>query len=397
MTRMIKVAFLVGEFPLLSETFVISQMVGLMQRGFQVTVVCDRVAKPEGIDPTIEPFRTLLAQTHTRWWPPQLLHMVRCRLPGTIRKACERALDAMFDLRLNRFDVLIAHFGGNGLRLAHSRRLRILRRPFVTVFHGYDVALPLKQGRLARYRPLFGSGQQCLPVSDYFRRLLIAAGAKPEYTNVMRMGVDCVAIPYAPKPARDDHVRIVTVGRLVEKKGIEFAIRGLGLLAARRPDLAWAYDIIGGGPLLESLRALASECGVAARIHFLGPQPHSMVKEKLGMADAFLLPSVSAENGDMEGIPVALMEAMAAGLPVISSQHSGIPELIEDGISGLLAPERDAQGLSDKLEWLFDHPQDIPQLALAARRKVEESFNQTRLDDAMAAMLHRIVAREREG
>src|SRR5690606_27469625 len=105
------------------------------------------------------------------------------------------------------------------------------------------------------------------------------------------------------------------VGRLVEKKGAEYAIRALGDLRRRRPDIGWKFDFIGDGPLLGPLSALSASLGLADRIAFLGPRPHEEVKQRLREAHLFVLPSVTAPNGDMEGVPVALMEAMACGLP----------------------------------------------------------------------------------
>jgi colanic acid/amylovoran biosynthesis glycosyltransferase len=105
-----------------------------------------------------------------------------------------------------------------------------------------------------------------------------------------------------------------------------------------------------------------------------------------------VLPSVRAGDGDLEGIPVALMEAMAAGLTVVSTYHSGIPELIEDGRTGLLAPERDVGALAQKLVWIADNPGSCEELARAARRKVEEDFDSGRLNDAFADTLFRLAA-----
>jgi colanic acid/amylovoran biosynthesis glycosyltransferase len=96
----------------------------------------------------------------------------------------------------------------------------------------------------------------------------------------------------------------------------------------------------------------------------------------------------------MEGVPVALMEAMAAGLPVVSSTHSGIPELITSHVTGLLAPERDADALSMHLEWLFDHPAERMQMAFRARKVVETNFNQSRLNDSLAEMMSELAGRQ---
>ncbi|WP_245520535.1 glycosyltransferase, partial [Mesorhizobium sp. M1C.F.Ca.ET.212.01.1.1] len=116
--------------------------------------------------------------------------------------------------------------------------------------------------------------------------------------------------------------------------------------------------MIGGGELLEQLKRTAIDLGIADRVSFLGPRPHGEVKQRLRDADVFLLPSVAGRDGDLEGIPVALMEAMAGGLIAVSTYHSGIPELIEDHKTGFLAPERNVPALAAKLVWVAEHPEE---------------------------------------
>jgi colanic acid/amylovoran biosynthesis glycosyltransferase len=369
------VGFVVNDFPVLSETFILSQIHGLMQRGFRVTVICDHPREP------VLESDALCVQT--RWKAEPLLHRLLEKLPGRLRGGIIAGADMAFDRRLNRYDLLIAHFGQNGARLARSRATGVLRRPFFTFFHGYDVSLPLHAGRMGAFRRLFKSRELLLPVSHYFRDILVSAGADPACVQVHRMGVDCDAIPYAFR-LRADTLEILTVCRLVEKKGVEYAIRALALLSRRRPELRWRYTVIGDGPLLASLQTLAAEEGVAEHVQFTGALAHDAVKASLRAHDLFLLPSVTARNGDTEGVPVALMEAMAAGLLAVSSRHSGIPELIAHNQSGLLAGERDAQELSRHLEWAADHPQDCERLALNARAAVERNFNNRALHDALA-------------
>src|SRR5439155_17216983 len=156
-------------------------------------------------------------------------------------------------------------------------------------------------------------------------------------------------------------------------------------------EIDWRYHIIGDGPLRTSLERLAAELGLAQRVTFSGSLPHCEVKRQLRSAHLFLLPSVTASDGDMEGIPVALMEAMAAGLIAVSTYHSGIPELIEDGATGFLAPERDTEALAAKLAWVFDHPRECEDVALAARCKVEDHFNADVLNGHFAQIIAQLA------
>jgi colanic acid/amylovoran biosynthesis glycosyltransferase len=386
-----RIGFVVGQFPQLSETFVIGQMAGLLRRGFEIDVVCNGISNYDFADRHQEPLATLLTRTRDWWGAAAPLRPTMERLPAKFRDKVSTALDMSSAARLNECDVIVTHFGHNGARAARLKKWKRLKPPIVTIFHGYDVGVPLHERSLDRYNDLFQYGALNLTVNDYFRHVLVKAGAPEEKVAVHHMGIDLKNIPYEWKSWRDTPLQLISVCRLAEKKGVEFALRALGKLRATAPGLAWHYTIIGDGPLRQRLEALASELDIAKQVSFLGSLPHQEVKQWLGRSHAFVLPSVTAENGDVEGIPVALMEAMAAGLTVVSSYHSGIPELIEDRKTGFLATERDVDTLSNRLRFVAEHPDECERIAVAARRKVEAEFDMERLDDDFAVILGRFT------
>ncbi|UCI07720.1 glycosyltransferase [Mesorhizobium sp. B1-1-8] len=387
-----RVGFVVGEFPLLSETFVVDQMAGLLTRGFDVEVVCNRVRTDDRIDRRSEPMATLLARTQ-RWWKWAAgLDGLISRLPPRLRYKASIALDIVFARRLNRCDVIVAHFGQNGERAVALKKWKFLKPPIITIFHGADVAIPSHQAVLAaQYDGLIKRGALNLTVNEFFRGMLLAAGASQAGTAVHHMGIDPREISYRWQSWEGTQLIVTTVCRLVEKKGVEFALRALAVMAAAHPQIDWRYDIVGDGPLRPSLEKLADELGLTGRVTFLGSLSHMDVKRRLRMAHLFLLPSVTASDGDMEGIPVALMEAMAAGLIAVSTYHSGIPELIVDQETGFLTPERDIPALADKLVWVAEHPEECERVALAARRKVEEHFNADVLNERFAQIVAQVA------
>jgi colanic acid/amylovoran biosynthesis glycosyltransferase len=264
----------------------------------------------------------------------------------------------------------------------------------MTIFHGNDVGNPAHDGTLDRYAPLFDYGACQLTVNRMFRRMLVEAGAPEQRVAVHHMGIDCEDIPYRQRDLGDGSLELISVCRLVEKKGIAVALRAMAAFAAARPAVDWHYSIVGDGPLLPALRALAGEFGLGDRVRFHGALPHGAVKERLARAHVFLLPSVTAADGDVEGVPVALMEAMAAGLIVLSSFHSGIPELVEDRRSGFLAPEKDAAGLAAHLQWVVDNPAAWPAISMAARMRIDTVFHHTILNDRLFDRLHTLLDRE---
>ena len=388
---MIKVCFVVTEFPKVSETFVLDQILGLAERGFSVSVVTDTL---RDASPDAEPMRSLRDKVHTRWREDSFPLWLSRRARGRLRRGLHVAADLLADGQFNRFDVLIAHFGYNGSRLARSKLLGRFDRPFLTAFHGVDVGIPLGDDNLARcYHRLFRTGELLLPVSNFFRDILIRAGAAPESIRVHRMGVDTKAIHFEERSRSDRPLRIVSVCRLVEKKGLRYAIAALGALRARCQGLAWRWEIVGDGPLRAAHEEQVRACGIRDRVEFLGSRSHEEAKRRIAEADMFLMPSTTARNGDLEGVPVSLSEAMASGAVVVSSEHAGIPELVESGVSGLLAPERDADTLSRHVQWIAENPHACVAMAKAARAAVERNFDRDKLHDALAALLSDTVAR----
>lgn len=377
-----RIAVLVSTFPGLSQTFVLDQVGALRSAGFDVQVFA-RTRSESDLDHRKS--RELLALGSYADQHPLLRMFGASHLPARLRESGKELIYRRFQQRaLADFDLVLCHFGNVGLGTAlRARRLRSAA-PIWTIFHGHDLSRFVRQHPDDVYRPLFEIGSRFLPVSRLWERTLVDLGCPADRIELLRMGVDCEAIAFRPSDRRPgEPVRILTVGRLVEKKGTEFSLRALARLAREAGHLDWTFEIVGEGPLEPELRTLAARLKLHDRVRFLGPLPVEEVRTKLHAADVFVLPSVVAADGDMEGIPVALMEAMAAGVPVISSAHSGIPELIEHGVSGLLAAERDVAGLAAHLGALIESPEAGRSLIGAARRKVETEFNQARVHDRL--------------
>jgi glycosyltransferase involved in cell wall biosynthesis len=221
-------------------------------------------------------------------------------------------------------------------------------------------------------RAKFADATGVVGISAYNLAFFRSLAPALEHAEVIHCGVDTSRYPYRQRNAVATPPRILAVGRAAPKKGFTHLLRALRLLSDR--GVAWRADLVGGGPLLEALRAEAEALGLDA-LNIRGARQQAEIRELLAAADVFVLPCVQAPDGDIDGIPVALMEAMACGVPVVSTRLSGIPELIEDGRSGLLVPPADPQALADALARLVSEPGLQGRLSREGREKVEREFD----------------------
>jgi colanic acid/amylovoran biosynthesis glycosyltransferase len=265
--------------------------------------------------------------------------------------------------------VVHAHFAGDGWLVSHSAaRLGV---PLVVTLHGYDVtSQPRMSGpRGVRHRrhlrATFNRASLIIAVSGHVRDRAVELGADPAKVRVHHTGVPIpAAAPDVPK--RWD---ITFVGRFVEKKGIDDLIGAVGAIADPRPRLL----LVGDGPLLAAVRDRAAELGLDAT--FPGPQSPDAVRRLLAESKVFVSPSKTAANGESEGLPTTLLEAASVGVPVVSTFHSGIPEAVVDGETGLLSDPGDRVSLADNIKRLLADDELRIRLGRQARRRAEERFD----------------------
>ncbi|MGJ5619409.1 glycosyltransferase [Sulfitobacter sp. MF3-043] len=368
-----KICFSVSSFPAISQTFVTSQVLYAVRMGYEVTVAC-KVFDPD--TPLSPDARDLLDRVRIVVWPPQKPSILRT-LPTALFDRLVARLDRLAWRRQIDSEVVIAHFGYRGAAVARAQRGWANRPLLVTVFHGRDVSVEYQRNKMARYRDLFADGDLHLTVNAPFARHLIDCGAPADRVDTHHLGIPVEHYDFAP-PATGKSLLLLSVSRLVEKKGINVAIDALALLRDSHPEIDWRYDIGGDGPLETELREQVEQAGLQDRIRFLGVLSHEDTLNRISRADLLLVPSVIAHDGDKEGIPVTLMEAMALGTPVCTTRHSGIPELVTHGETGLLTEEHDAKGLRDNILALALDTDKAMVLATAARRKIERDFNEER-------------------
>ncbi|WP_438499020.1 glycosyltransferase [Alteromonas australica] len=399
-----KVTYILKSFPVLSQTFVIDQINNLIASGYDVKIISIFSEKVDAkLQENVEKFDLLsrtefVCQGKSKHQKALSLLFALAKSIINYRQAkpvlglfthllkCKDFKSAIDTVRLyNHFahhsslpseyrnGVFIAHFGQFGVMTQASIDARAISGKLLTVFHGYEMSEYAQINVWKKkYTELCKGNNQLLPISDFWKSRLVEWGADSSYISVMHMGVDVQTLPFNPKPFKKN-INILTVARATEKKGLTYAFEAVSLGLS----FPYEYNYIGNGQLLQQLKDQVEQANTE-NINFLGARSHSEVKEYLRKADIFLLPSVIDTQGDMEGIPVSLMEAMAAGIIVISTEHSGIPELIENGVNGFLAPEKDAVALNKIINQAVSRA-DLAQIRENARKKVEDEFNSVNL------------------
>lgn len=412
------IAFLLYHWPVISETFIMNQITGLLDRGHEV----DTYAKSPGTEPVMHadmgkyrlPERTFYYGRASERLPAnkplrvlKALALIIRHSPGQVmpllrslnffkygRRASSLGLfyTTVPFLGADKYDIVHCHFGPNGNLAVLLRELGAIKGKIVTTFHGE--AGYTKQRRYGKgFASLFEKGDLILPMSEREKQNLIRLGCDPRKIVVHRMGVDLGRFTFAPRQARQDGtVRLLSIARLAEKKGLEYGIRAVASVLSGYPRVE--YNIAGDGPLRDDLAGLIEALGVSDRVRLLGWQRQEEIIELIKEADILLAPSVTSSDGDEEGIPVVLMEALAQGLPVLSTWHAGIPELVQDGKSGFLVPERDADALAAKLVHLVERPELWAEMGQAGRKYVEQHYDIDKLNDQLVRLYRRLLERE---
>jgi glycosyltransferase involved in cell wall biosynthesis len=276
-------------------------------------------------------------------------------------------------IRRYRPAAVLAEYGGTGVGVLDAcRRARV---PLVVHFHGYDATLrEVLRAQAPNYPRLFRGAVAVIAVSRAMRRQLIELGAPPEKVYWNPYGVDCRlfggADPAAAPPT------FVAVGRFAEKKAPHLTLLAFAEVHRACPEAR--LRMAGEGPLLDWCKDLARGLGVADAVSFLGICPPPVVQRELRGARCFVQHSVTAIDGDSEGTPVSILEAGASGLPVVSTRHAGIPDVVAEGQTGFLVDEYDVPGMAAHLLRLAEEPVLAAELGQAARARVAREFSAER-------------------
>ncbi len=410
----LRVAYILLYFPRLTETFVADEIGALQAQNIQVEIISLLPPQDDFVQPLSQ---TLLQFTWNapalwRWqlWKAQFYFIFHAPLlyfslwftlinqPSPKQPLVSffkrfvvflKAVSAAYHLKETKVDLLHAHFAWLPGAAAWVCA-RLLKKPFTVTVHAYDL-FSYKNDLL----PLISREADHIVAISQFNSLLVAAvrGCPPEKISVIHCGVDLAQ--FAPKPrlgAEPPHqtplLKILSVGSLVAKKGHSDLIAACQLLS--QSGIQYTCSIIGGGPEEPILRAQIAALGLQSRVKLLGARPQPEIRMTCNQYDLFVLAARVTPEGDMDGIPVVLMEAAAAGLPLVSTFVSGIPELVQHQQTGFLVQPNDPSALANAILALAADPSQRARLGQNARDLVEAQFSLQKSSLQLLALFYKV-------
>jgi glycosyltransferase involved in cell wall biosynthesis len=388
-----RVAYIVGSYPSITQTFIMRELLELERNGFHLNIFClqrpnHRIEHPEAralrasiiYIPRPREVLPLLLLAHIYCLALKPLRYLKTisyvvsKKNANFWEAFLRAGFVVSKLRHTGICHLHAHFAANQTLLAMLVSL-LTGIPYSFTAHAWGIFMAEQQVLTEK----IGSAQFVVTISDFNKKYLAPYCTDEKALNKIHVihcsvDLDRFVLTRARRRQRSlsEGFTILTVAHLGQKKGHIYLLQALSLLREKGRIFHWI--VAGDGPQRSLLEEEVRTRGLTGQVTFAGEVTSDQVLELLERADVFVLPCVRAENGDMDGIPVALMEAMAVGVPVVSTTISGIPELIDHGKNGLLVKPKDVRGLAEALEYLFEHPEEGRQLGKAAPDKIAQHF-----------------------
>jgi glycosyltransferase involved in cell wall biosynthesis len=390
-----RVGYILSRFPALSELWIVHEMDAVEARGHRIELFplfgSDR---QEAVHESARRWSNRVRRSTTRrvcvsfgFWlrrrPLRLLVTIGAagayiRRPIVFIKAMATIVIAIDHARAMQRDEIShvhAHFGTYPALAAWVVH-RLLDIPYGFTVHAHDLYVhTLHLARKVR------DAEYVVAISEYNRGLIQGLG-EPTPVELIHCGVDPSTIDYRDRPLPHTTPRALCVAGLHPKKGHRFLFEAL-----LHPGLdSLTLRLVGDGPEWRSLARQVAELGITERVEFLGALTHPRVLEQLAEADLFVLPSIVAEDGDTEGIPVALMEAMAAGVPVVATAVSGVPELVRDGVTGVTVTPGAPDALAVALGRVLSDWDGARERARRAREMVETEFDVRRSAGTLAEL-----------
>ncbi len=337
-------------------------------RDWQPTVICQK-RENEAAFPFPAKRLSILPKPPWRWvrrnWYRHVKH-------APVAVSTDRVVTLLKEVY--RHDAAVVHIFFGQIAVQLLPFIQACPKPVVVSFHGADVGVDLARPNFrAALEGVFRSARLVLARSESLLESLHALGCPTEKLRLQRTGVPLGDWKYVPRdwPA-DGKWKLLQACRLVPKKGLRTTLAAFREIHARFPEAQ--LTLAGDGPMREELQTLARSWGLAERVHFPGFLSQDALRQTVYESHLFFHPSETPADGNREGVPNAMLEAMASGLPVLATQHGGIPEAVTDGQSGFLVPEKAAPALAERALQLMTTPSLYQAMSAAAAQEVIEKF-----------------------
>ncbi len=314
---------------------------------------------------------TVLPKPKLRWWR-RFLHKNIKNTPWQLYPW--EVKHALLTLTRAEAKALHVYFGHMALHLMPL--LKVFPRPVIVSYHGADAGVDInKPGQLAAMQEVFKVADRIQARSSSLADDLVKLGCPREKIRIQRTGIPLHEWPFHHRaPAQDGAWRILQSCRLIPKKGLDITLHAFAELKKSYP--AASLTISGEGPLLAELQELAAALGVAPAVRFTGFLSQHELHVEMHRCQMFVHPSRMGADGNREGVPNSMLEAMASGLPIIATNHGGIPEAVKHELSGLLVDENDAPALTTAMLRIIQEPHMTHGIVANGRRAVETVFDQ---------------------
>lgn len=296
--------------------------------------------------------------------------------------------------KIKNYDIIHAQFGPLGIMMDRLRRDKVIGGKLITHFRGYDISRLLRFEPQGYYNNLFKSGDLFLANCHFFENKLIELGAPKDKIRVLYSGVDIASFKYCKDysiPVNNNIYKLCTVSRLSAKKGISYILDALNMLRLKRPDIHFEFNIIGEGEEREKIQKKIISLNLEKQVNLLGKKNHDYISKFLVENDVFISHNVTSDIGDQDAPVNTIKEAYLAKLPVISTFHGGISELVFDGISGFLVEEKDYKMLVEKIIILYDNSYLRKEFGNKGYDFVLENFDNEKISNQLINYYNQLV------
>lgn len=413
-----RVAFLVGTFPSISETFILTQIIGLCEQKYNIDIFAQQ---PKTIEKVHNIYKKHDLASKTYYFPfmpknyiyrfiKMIFIFIRYlpKKPAILIQSLNfikygrfcRSLRLFYmtipflNIQDTNYDIIHCHHGNSGMIGILLREIKAISGPILTTFHGYDANVLPKKFGTDIYNFLFLKGDLFTVNSNFTGQVIQDLGCSKNKIRKLPVGLNTKDyLSEARNTRTSEFIKILTVGRLVEKKGIEYALQAISKVIDSYPNVL--YQIVGDGELKPDLISLSTQLGINKNVSFLGWKTQEELKGIYSESDIFMLVSVTATDGDKEGQGLVLQEAQALGLPVIATQHNGFPESVKSGKSAFLVPERDVDAIVIHLIHLIMNPDIRYSMGIAGRKYVEDNFSINLLQDKLITIYKELINSEK--